>query len=63
MNTETEDQKVALTVPSSFSERRQMRESLGEIPGTNVYGGSRCKCSECGDIHWKSATNPTEQKA
>lgn len=61
MNTDTSDQQVD-PGPRSFSERRQMRESLGERAGTNVYGGNRCKCSECGDVHWKRATNPTEQK-
>jgi hypothetical protein len=62
MNTETEDQKVDLTPPGSYSERRKMREALGDLKGTNVYGGDRCKCPDCGDVHWKRATNPTEQK-
>jgi hypothetical protein len=44
--------------PGSFSERRKMRDALGDIVGTNRYGGHRCKCSECGDVHWtKKATN------
>lgn len=45
--------------PLSYSERRKMREALRDSEGINRYGGRRCRCSECGDIHWtKRVTNP-----
>lgn len=49
-------------VVDSYSERRRVRESLGQAAGENRYGGQRCRCS-CGDEHWRKPETVVVQPA
>lgn len=54
----SEEPKEDLSPVTTYSERRAMRERK-DLQGKNVYGGERCKCELCGDVHWKRVTNPS----
>lgn len=57
-----QNEQVELDPIDSFTERRKVRESLKNERGVNIYGGERCECPNCHNVHWKRATNPEVEK-
>lgn len=49
----------------SFAERRRIREQLqrSEAQGVSLDVGVKCKCPDCGMIHYKRPEPKTEQKS
>lgn len=52
MSTTNTPDQIDLEI-DSYSQRRKLRESQPDFRGQNIYGGERCQCPHCSNVHWK----------
>jgi hypothetical protein len=49
---------------NSYRERKAIREQLDreKVEGVSIDAGQKCKCSQCGDIHFRKKEPNEETK-